>query len=147
MASTATDAPLPSLSSLPALPCTQLLEVRSAGPRGRGVFAREHITAGTVFERAPVLVLPCEEWPELGRTLLRHYMFHWGSEDYLQAAVGLGFASMYNHSFTCNAKYERNYDLTTLDFVAVRDIEVGEEVLINYNGRPDNMEPMYFDVV
>ena len=30
-------------------------------------------------------------------------------------------------------------------FVALRDIEAGEEVTTNYNGNPDNLKPVWFD--
>ncbi|MDP2815212.1 MAG: hypothetical protein Q8O19_00860, partial [Rectinemataceae bacterium] len=29
-----------------------------------------------------------------------------------------------------------------MDFYALRDIEAGEEIVVNYNGAPDNMTPL-----
>lgn len=46
--------------------------------KGMGVFARAPITAGTVVERAPVLVCPDSEWEALNRTAVGSYYLSWG---------------------------------------------------------------------
>lgn len=59
----------------------------------------------------------------------------------------MGHGSLYNHSYRPNAKYVRKVSEGVIDFVAVRDIEVGEEITVNYNGYPGDNEPVWFDVV
>ncbi len=123
---------------------TSLIEIRWTATKGRGVFAREFIPAGTVFERAPVLVMPAGE--VLGTeddTVLSHYLFEWGKGT---VALALGYGSLYNHSYSPNARYEDEGRQVKL-YIAVRDIQAGEEVTINYNGSAEASDPVWFDVV
>ena len=112
--------------------------------KGRGVFARRTIPAGTVFERVPVLVFPSEEVLESTENpVLANYVFDWGQGT---VALALGFGSMYNHSYSPNARYD-DEGLQTKVFTALRDIESGEEITINYNGHEEDQTPVYFDVI
>jgi uncharacterized protein len=52
------------------------LEIRSDPVKGRGVFARAPITAGSLIEAAPVIVVPAAQRPVLDRTILHDYYFH-----------------------------------------------------------------------
>lgn len=121
------------------------LRLGLAAGRGRGVFATASIVAGEVFERAPVIVSPAAEWPALEKTVLYHYTFSWGA-DLEHAAIGLGYASLYNHSFAPNARYLLRLDDHLIHFVALREISAGEEITINYNGEPADRDPVWFDV-
>ncbi len=123
---------------------TDLIEIRWTSSKGRGVFAREFIARDTVFERAPVLVMP--DYEVLGTeddTVLSHYLFEWGKGT---VALALGFGSLYNHSYSPNARYEDGGRQVKL-YIAVRDIEPGEEITINYNGSAENTDPVWFDVI
>ena len=123
---------------------SQLVEVKRTRSKGRGVFARCHIDEGQVIERVPVLVLPMQEvGTGHGRTALEDYCFMWGRNTY---AVALGYGSMYNHSFDPNARYDDVGQLTK-EFVALRDIQPGEEITVNYNGDPDDDAPLWFEAV
>lgn len=51
-------------------------------------------------------------------------------------AIAFGFGSLYNHSYQPNARYVKRIAERTLDYVAIRDIQCGEEITVNYNGRP-----------
>ena len=114
--------------------------------KGRGIFAREKILKGQKIEEAPVVVLPAAEIELLEKTVLQDYYFLWG-EDKDQAAMVLGLCSLCNHSYNPNAIYERKLESLTMEFVALRDIEAGEEVTVNYNGDPENQDPVWFDVL
>jgi SET domain-containing protein len=59
----------------------------------------------------------------------------------------LGNGSLYNHSFNPNAEYLRRTSDKVMDYVAIKDIEAGEEITINYNGITKSMDPVWFDVV
>jgi hypothetical protein len=128
----------------PVRPGTKLRLAPSPG-RGRGVFATAAIAAGEVFERAPVIVSPEVEWPALERTVLFHYSFAWGP-GLRHTAIALGYASLYNHSFAPNARFVLQPDALLIDFVALRPIAAGEEILLNYNGDPADRDPLWFDV-
>jgi len=123
---------------------TDLIEVRRSPGRGRGVFARQFIPQGTVVERVPMLVFSEKEL-ELneGNSTLYHYAFEWGKGT---VALALGYGSIYNHSYSPNARYDDHGQRTKV-FTAVRDIQPGEEITINYNGEPEIKTPMEFEVV
>jgi hypothetical protein len=113
--------------------------------KGRGVFATAPIAAGELFERAPVIISPDTEWPNLEKTQLYHYCFEWGPE-HTHTAIALGYASLYNHSFTPSARYLLQLDEHLIHFVALRDIAAGEEIVMNYNGEPTDLTPVWFEL-
>jgi SET domain-containing protein len=121
------------------------IEVRRIKGKGRGVFARRLIRKGEVVERVPVLVLPISVLvnSESEDSHLSHYGFAWGRE---KVAVALGYGSLYNHSYSPNARYDDTGRQTKL-FTAIRNIAPGEEITINYNGGPRRRAPVWFDVV
>ncbi len=84
-----------------------------------------------------MIVIPGEQACHIEKTILDHYCFDWG-KDGSQLAVLLGLGSIYNHSYQPNARYVRKLEERIMQFVALRDIEVGEEICVNYNGKPDD---------
>jgi SET domain-containing protein len=46
-----------------------------------------------------------------------------------------------------SAVYVKKFQDNVIEYYALRDIEEGEEIHINYNGRPDSMEPVWFQMV
>jgi uncharacterized protein len=114
--------------------------------KGRGIFAGKKILQGQKIEEAPVVVVPASEVEFLDKTVLQDYYFLWG-EAKEQAAVLLGLCSFCNHSYKPNAVFKRKPESLTIEFVALRDIEAGEEVTINYNGDPESQEPVWFDAL
>lgn len=118
---------------------SEYLEVRRIPGKGRGVFARIMIPKGTTFETVPVLV--CKQDDIICSTLM-DYVYAWGKET---VALALGYGSLYNHSFKPNARY---YDLPMArkEYTALRDIQPGEEVTINYNGDPKSKKSVGFEV-
>jgi uncharacterized protein len=131
---------------------TPLIEVRRDPAKGRGargVYARQPIPAGTLIERVPVLLIPKTQVfgdNAVSRNAARisWYVFEWKvptKRPYV--ALALGYGSMYNHSFSPNAVY-RCVAPDALEYEAIRDIDAGEEVTLNYNGRPDDLTPVDF---
>lgn len=114
--------------------------------KGRGVFAGERIACGETIETSAVIVFPKSQWKHVKKTDINCYCYYWG-KDLEDGAIVLGLGSLYNHSYGPNAKYVRRVDDKTMDYVAIRDIEKGEEITINYNGPPDDMSPMWFDIL
>ena len=116
-------------------PPNNRLEIRNDPLKGRGVFAREPIAAGTVIEAAPVIVVPAAQRQLLDLTILHDYYFSWdvdpaGEES---GAVALGLISLCNHSRRPRARVRRNVAQGTLDLVALVPIGAGDEVTIDYN--------------
>ncbi|GAC1414463.1 MAG: hypothetical protein NVSMB57_10050 [Actinomycetota bacterium] len=112
--------------------------------RGRGVYATRLIRKGEVIERAPVVVIPKAQWKHAQRTVIDDYAFDWGDKrDH--AAVVLGYGSLYNHSKTPNARFIDRPGQGVYEFIALRDIEEGEEIFTNYNGDPEDQSLMWFE--
>jgi len=121
------------------------LTIASSPNRGRGVFTTESITKGTVIEIAPVIVMNAADRINLEKTLLYDYIFEWG-EDQKSAAVGLGYISIYNHAKQPNCIYEMDFEFETITIKTIKDIEVGEELFINYNADEDGVDPVWFEL-
>lgn len=109
---------------------------------GRGVFAATKIANGALIESCPVIALQDpKDRDRLRKTGLVNYYFLWGKRrDH--AALCLGWGAVYNHSFAPNARYEKVMEDLRMDFYALRDIEPDEEILVNYNGDPNDTTPL-----
>lgn len=112
---------------------------------GRGIFAARTIQEGELIHQAPVIVCPGNQYYKLKKTALRDYYFNWG-KNYDHVAIALGYGSLFNHSYSPNAIFENNLKQETVDFFALKEIEAGEEIFVNYNGDPDDKGPLWFDV-
>lgn len=111
---------------------------------GRGVFAAQDIAQDEVIERCPAVVCKKEDKEFLRHTDLLYYYFRWDvAEDNHQAAIALGYGSLYNHSYTPNVLYKKIFTESTIEFVALRDIKSGEELFVNYNGDPKDQSPVW----
>jgi len=120
--------------------------VKDAGVKGRGCFATAPIKKGQLIERCPVIVVPVSERDLIDRSKLYHYYYAWTPDDE-GMAISLGYGSIYNHSFSPNAIFDRVFDGGYIDYIAIKDIAVGDEITVNYNGEPDDLDPLpYFDV-
>ena len=111
-----------------------IVEIRSSPGRGRGVFARQAITPGTIIEAAPVIILPATDCPTLDKTVIYDYYFHWDGDPDGEGrgALGLGLVTLCNHSSRPSARVHRNYAQTTLDLIATSPIARDDEVTIDY---------------
>lgn len=107
------------------------IEVKQSPVHGWGVFATEKINEGEIIEECPLVFLPIKR----GDTnyCLIDYTFVWPKGgDWHSHVLPLGYGGIYNHSNTPNATWENNIDNTTFNFVALRDIEEGEEIFTFY---------------
>lgn len=114
--------------------------------KGRGAIALREIAEGTVFERCPVVV---DEWDKYDQDglVVADYVYRWGEEktvngrpksDKVVFSIG-GHMMLYNHSNQPNAKSSQNLKHNLVEFYALRDIVVGEEITVDYN------YPLWFD--
>lgn len=112
---------------------------------GRGIYATRDIKKSELIHESPVIISPKDEYIYLKKTVMIEYVFWWG-KDLEECALALGYGSLFNHSYTPNALYKLNLNNQTIDIYAYSDIKTGDEILINYNGDPDDDEPLWFDV-
>lgn len=122
-----------------------MLKIGSSRISGRGVFAMKNFNKGEMIETVPVIVLSHKERVHVVSTLLGEYIFNW--RDRKECAIALGYGSLYNHSYTPNAVFTKNIDQLTIEFTALRDIQSGEEITVNYNGDPNDHSPVWFSVI
>jgi hypothetical protein len=69
---------------------------------------------------------------------IKKIVFHWELREGLpdiQAtqALALGYGSLYNHNNPSNMRFETDKPALLIRFIAVRYINVGEELTVNYN--------------
>jgi SET domain-containing protein len=118
---------------------------RSPG-RGLGVFAARSFGPGETIEVCPAIVLSEADARTLDATRLYDYYFGWG-EDGMQAAIVMGYGSLYNHSVTPNAEHRKNLAAGTVSIVAVQSIAAGEEIFIRYEtGKGVDRPAVWFEV-
>ncbi|MFC7896807.1 SET domain-containing protein [Streptomyces sp. NPDC057381] len=116
------------------------LRIDASPVHGRGVFTTRAITAGETVESCPVLLVPAAQRHLVDDTALYDYYFNWPGG---QAALALGYGSLYNHSPRPNARYRKNTDTLTVDIHAVRAIAPGQEITVDYTC--DGTNPLWFD--
>lgn len=105
--------------------------VKDSPVHGYGVFASEKINKGEVIEECYVIKIPVKRGflPQL----FIDYKFKWINENQeVEEVLPLGFGCVYNHSDEYNATWKQNTYRKTIEFIAVRDIEIGEEIFHKY---------------
>lgn len=113
------------------------------GERGRGVFTGGEIATDSVIELCPVIVLPAHETSMIHRSSLHDYYFLWDDE-VGSIALALGYGSLYNHSSQPNAIFEVDHSSQSIRFSALRTIQAGEEVCIDYHAGDDGQRQLWF---
>jgi uncharacterized protein len=128
---------------VPTNPNSRGLQMGVVEKHGRGMFASRKFLKGELIERAPVVAIDEKKWPNAAKTILSDYAFDWGEKDE-HAAIALGYISIYNHSYSPNAQLEQMLDELMMEIIAIKDIEAGAEITINYNGDPENRDELWF---
>lgn len=119
------------------------LEIRKSLLHGNGVFSKKRIYKGSIIESAPIILGYQDDYASLHQTALHDYYFLLANTK-TPFALGLGYASFYNHACPANAVYTINIFKESIQITAHRDIEIHEEITINYNGTPFDNSPVYF---
>ena len=119
------------------------LEVGPSAINGRGVFAKINFEPGQLIEEAPVIAMDEREKILLRNSSLHSYYFLVNNSS-TSIVMGLGYSSLLNHAANANAVYNINLTRMTISIKAFKRISSGEEITINYNGRPDDISPIYF---
>ena len=102
---------------------------------GWGVFANEIIFENEIIEETPLYDLKIEKGTNT--SLMMDYRFNWpqGTDgDWDKQVLPWGYGSLYNHSETPNAFWRSNLERETFEFVAIKKIQIGEEIFVYYGG-------------
>ena len=94
------------------------------------------------METCPVIVFASEDFNALPQ-MLRERLFDWSkliNKPPGQHAMALGYGSVYNYANPANLRYCAMRSTFTITFVAARDIQMGEELTINYD-EPSGFDP------
>lgn len=107
------------------------IEVKESPGKGLGVFATEKIYTREIIEECHLLTLPITKGEST--SLLIDYRFNYPQgDDWNEQVVALGYGSIYNHSDKPNVTWETHPKYKAFQFIATRDIEVGEELCTYY---------------
>ncbi len=120
------------------------LVVRDVPGKGRGVVAGRPFRRYQVVASAPVVVIAADDWARVELGILREYAFKW-DEDTGERALALSVASLFNHSYSPNTCPKLIKADLRIDFLALDDIDAGDELTFNYNGRPADPSPLWFE--
>ncbi len=123
------------------LPGLYYLETES---RGRSVFTSEDIVQGSIIEICPVIIISPEETQVIHKTQLHDYYFIWDMETG-SSAIALGYGSLYNHSESPNVEFELDKSNQTIRFLALRNIQAGDELTADYIAAKDEGVTLWFD--
>lgn len=93
---------------------------------GYGVYAIDDIADNETFEECNVIEVTLDD---VKGGVLMDYMFKISNDLYVLA---LGCGSVYNHKNQPNARWEYDFDKQLIKIVAIRSIEMGEQVFISY---------------
>ena len=104
--------------------------VKESPIHGLGVFCTKKIETGEIVETCPFLVFPQSPLEKV--PVFSDYSFCFPrSDNWTHHSIVLGYGSLYNHSEEPNTNWYT--DDKTFVFFSLREIEVGEELLINYS--------------
>jgi len=119
------------------LTTSESLLLRRVRGMGRGIFAGRRFRKGEIIEICPVVPVSPRFAKKCDGEVLEHYLFQWGRRG---SAVILGYGSIYNHSNNPNASFRPRMGKLELVFRALRDIEIGEQILVDYEWPDFHME-------
>ena len=105
--------------------------------KGRSVFTGEKLKKGDIIEACPIINIPIEERNLIHNSSLHDYYFLWPDGN---LAIALGYGSLYNHSSNPNAEIICLVDENEMLVKAIKTIEAGSELTIDYTGGMDNMK-------
>ena len=128
----------------------KLLEIKNISiKKGRGVVAKKIIKKNTVVEVANVVLIPNNDYDLIHDTIFYHYIYEWAdpkNKGKNTNAIAFSICQFFNHSYNPNLKYFYDYENSSIEYVAIKDISKGEELTVNYNGKVEDKSPVWFEV-
>ena len=127
-----------------------LLEIKFISKeKGKGVFAKKNIANGVIIDIAHIILISNKDWDLIEDTVLSNYSFEWDDPKCIgeyESAISLSISQLINHSYNPNVKYVYDYSNNCIEYITIRYISKGEEITVNYNGKPFDESPVWFDV-
>jgi SET domain-containing protein len=117
--------------------------------KGRGAFARKRIKKGTIIDKAPVILIPNEEYLKIQDTTIYHYCYIWADPKLMpkfENAIIFSKCQFINHSYKPNVAYYYDYKNKSISFEAIKNISRGQELTMNYNGKINDKSPVWFEI-
>ena len=106
---------------------------------GRGIFANDLIKKDTLIERCPLVPLAkrskAQDDPIIWTYCFpgpRNCSCEKCTTEGFQLFMVLGYGMIYNHQDNNNAVWQFNYQNLYADIIATRDIQINEEIFVNY---------------
>jgi hypothetical protein len=112
----------------PSIDIPTKIEIKMSPGKGLGVFAKEKIQMGEIIETCPLISISKEG------DILPDHRFLYPKNTIEEYVIVLGYGSMYNHSNNPNADWKNHPEYKAFNFIAIKDIEVGEEICTYYGG-------------
>lgn len=116
------------------------VEVKTSPIDGMGVFAIEQIKKDEIIEECHLISVPTLpiELKKMLITFMHKYVFRYPTDvelPRLENVLPLGNGCIYNHSDDNNAFWRDHPTCKAFQFVAKRDIQIGEEICTYYGGK------------
>ena len=113
------------------------VEVRESPIHGMGVFAIEEIKKDEVIEECHLIDIPTLpiEYNKIVAEFMHRFSFKYPADKKLKLVtevLPLGNGCIYNHSDNNNATWRDHPKYKAFQFVAIRDINIGEEICTFY---------------
>ena len=93
---------------------------------GRGVFANKNFKKGEIVEVCPLI---SDKRSNINKSIIKDYTFKNKFKD--EEVIVFGLCSIYNHSDNNNIHHDQDGN-DNMIYTAVRDINKGEELYVNY---------------
>ncbi|TFG23842.1 MAG: SET domain-containing protein-lysine N-methyltransferase [Promethearchaeota archaeon] len=117
--------------------------------KGRGGFAKKDIKKNAIVDIANIILIPNKDYAKISKTILFNYCYIWEDPKHapeFKNAITFSVSQFINHSYKPNLKYLYDYKSKAIEFKALRNIQKGEELTVNYNGLVKDMSPVWFKV-
>ncbi len=126
--------------------CMKWYEIKVTSEFGRGLYSKGIVMHGQVIEYAELLVLSPEDTLKVNETDLKYYTFVFDAAKGQDCLV-MGNGEIFNHSDVPNVHYKlvRHEGRTKMVFQALRHIEPGEQLFIDYNQDTQVQTASYID--
>lgn len=121
------------------------LYILKSEEKGRGVFTAGDIHEGSTIEVCPLIIIPEEQVETIHNTALHDFYFRWGKSQ-KEAAILLGYGSLYNHSNEPNARAILIDSDNEIVIESIRTINSGEEITIDYFDDDGAKEHVWFEI-
>ena len=106
------------------------ISIDDSNIHGRGIFALDNIIKGEILEECHFFMVPRNlQYPQI---LMDHFFAWPKNHNPHEMVICLGYGSIFNHSDIPNADWETDMDKFLIRFIAIENIDAGQEIFTNY---------------